>query len=330
MDAELKSKLEKLRADFAKIGNSPFKHFYCPIIYKDEDVKLCRAHIVNKAFRNSSRKWTLQRKDIDGFFGSNFEADFVLLQNGRELSISDKLLDKRFSPTMSIDGKQVKHYLSKNEVPSYFTPIEFIEEGKRIYIGLKISPKEVIDSKKKQWSIDVTEDIRIASLVSLIKSAYLTLFDIMGYGYVLSAAGEFVGKKILGEFYIKNYKNTKRDIIKNANIFFKDFVNMIRPVQTGGFDFQGTISDRMVLACWGSSGFPWAVIVFIKTGQMLHSVMLPVFDKVDMITTYIDFLKNRNETIAVRLCRYDKWEGNWKINKNLTHLKWPKTGILFP
>lgn len=327
MDVELKSKLEKLRTEFVKIGNPPFNHFYCPIIYKDEDVKFCRAHIVNKAFRNSSRKWTVQRKDTDGFFGSNFEADFVLLQNGRELSISDKLIDKRFTPTISIDGKQVKHYLAKSKVPSYYTPIEFIEDGKRIYIGLKMSPKEVIDSEKKQWSIDVIKDIRIASLVSLIKSAYLTLFDMMGYNYVLSAAGEFVGRKILGEFYLKNYKNTKKVIIKNATIFFEDYVNMVRPVQTCGFNFQGTISDRMMLICRGSSGSHWAVIVFIKTGQMLHSVMIPVFDQVDNIETFLSFLKNKNESIAVTLCRYDKWEGNWKINKNPIHLKWPKTGI---
>lgn len=192
MDVELKSKLEKLRADFVKVGNPPFKYFYCPIIYKDENVKLCKAHIINKAFKNSSRKWTIQRKDIDSFFGSNFEADFTLLQDGKALSVSDKLIDKRFAPTFLADGKQVKHYLAKSEVPSSFTFIEFIEEGKTTHIGLKMNPKVLIESQKKQWSIDVIKDIRIASLVSLIKSAYLTLFDMIGYGYVLSAAGEFV------------------------------------------------------------------------------------------------------------------------------------------
>jgi len=330
MNAELKSKLEKLRADFVEIGNPPFKHFYCPILYRDEEAKLCKAHIVNRAFKNSSRKWTVQREDVDLFFGSNFEADFVLLQDGRELSVIDKLKDKRFSPSFYADGTQAKHYLAKSEVPPYFTPIEFNEEGKTIHVGLKMSPKELIKSQKKQWSIDVIKDIRIASLVSLIKSAYLTLFDMMGYSYVLSAAGEFVGKKILGDFFLKNFKNTKRIVIKNANLFFKDFVHMVRPVQTCGFNFQGTISDRMVLVCWGVSGSPWAVIVFIRTGQLIHSVMLPVFDQVDMISTFLDFLKNQNEKIKVILCRYKKYKNIWESNKNHINLKWPKTGILFP
>lgn len=168
MDVELKSKLEKLRADFVKIGNPPFKYFYCPIIYKDEDVKLCKAHIINKAFKYSSRKWTIQRKDIDSFFGSNFEANFTLLQDAKILSVRDKLLDKRFTPTFLADDKQVKHYLVKSEVPSNFTPIEFTEGGKTIHIGLKMRPKELIKALKRQWSIDVITDIRIASLVSIV------------------------------------------------------------------------------------------------------------------------------------------------------------------
>lgn len=134
----------------------------------------------------------------------------------------------------------------------------------------------------------------------------------------------------MGEFYLKNYKNTKKVVIKNATIFFKDFVHMVRPVQTCGFNFQGTISDRMVLVCVGSSAFPWAVIVFIRTGQLLHSVILPVFDQVDMISTFIDFLKNQNERIKVTLCTFNKYKDRWESNKNPIYLKWPKTGILFP
>jgi len=330
MDAELKSKLEKLRANFIEIGNPPFEHFYCPILYKDEEAKLCKAHIVNSVFKNSSRKWIVQREDIDNFFGSMFEADFVLLHGGKELSIIDKFIDKRFSPTLFADGNHVKHYLTKSEVPAHFTPIEFNEEGNTIHIGLKISPKELIESRKKQWYVNVTKDIRIASLVSLIKSAYLTLFDMMGYSYVLSAAGEFVGRKILGDFFINNFKNKKRIVIRSVNLFFKDFVHMVRPVQTCGYNLQGTVSDGMILVCWGSSGSPWAVIVFIRTGKLLHSVMLPVFDQVDMISTFLDFLMNKNEKIKVTICRYEKYKNIWESNKNHINLKWPKTGILFP
>lgn len=100
MERPLKSWLKELLTDYSKIGNPPFKHFYCPILFKDENVELCKGHIVNSAFQESSRKWIVQRKDGDNFFGSKFESDFNLLQVNDNLSVSDKLMDKRFNPTI--------------------------------------------------------------------------------------------------------------------------------------------------------------------------------------------------------------------------------------
>ena len=330
MESTLKSKLKELLTDFTKIGNPPFKYFYCPILFKDKDVELCKGHIVNSAFKESSRKWTIQRKDVDNFFGSKFEADFNLLQVNENFSMSDKLMDKRFRPIILADETPVEYYVTKADIPLHFTPIEFTEEGKTIHIGLKMNPEEFLKSQKKQWAIDVLKDIRIASLVSLIKSAYLTLFELLGYSYVLSAAGVFVGKNILGEFYLQNYKYPKKIVIQNALIHFKKYVHMVRPVQTSGFNFQGTISDKMLLVCRGTSGSPWGIIVFIRTGSILHSVMMPVFDKIDMISTYDNFLKNKNETITVSLCRYDEMKNIWQGNQENTSLNWPKKGVLFP
>ena len=65
MKPRLKSKLEKLRDEYAQLTGQPFVNFYCPILYKDEDMPVCEAHIVNKAFRNSSRAWTVQRSDVE-------------------------------------------------------------------------------------------------------------------------------------------------------------------------------------------------------------------------------------------------------------------------
>ena len=68
-----------LRADFEEVTGSPFKHFFCPILYQDDPVELCRAHIVNRAFEGAPRAWTVQRKDVDNHFGSRFESGFTTL-----------------------------------------------------------------------------------------------------------------------------------------------------------------------------------------------------------------------------------------------------------
>jgi len=336
MSEKVKHKLEELRSDYTRIVGEPFNHFYCPVLFKDEDVPLCQAHIINKAFAGSSKAWTVQREDVDNFYGSNFEADFELLQYPKAQSKStadifmDKALHKKFDPKILLDGKEIDYFIEQGKVAQQLTPIEFEKDGQSIIVKLKIAPDAVIAATEGKWELDISKDIRIAALVSLIKAAHLTLFDILGYRYALSAAGEFVGRQILGKFYSQNRGKPKTNVLKNAVLFFREFAHMVRPVLSSGFDFQGTITDKMFLICWGSSGNAWAIIVFIRTGALLHAVMLPVYDRADMVSTYIGFLRNQSDSISVALCRYEQGQEHWKINKEPTRLEWPKTGILYP
>ena len=97
MKEKVKNKLEKLRNNFKTIEGRPFNKFYCPILFKDEDEDLCEAHIINKAFKNSSKKWTVQRADVDNFYGTYFESDFVKIQHRDEASLPDVLLNPKLN-----------------------------------------------------------------------------------------------------------------------------------------------------------------------------------------------------------------------------------------
>jgi len=72
MDQEVEQKLETLRSDYTEVAGKPFLHFLCPMLFRDEDVALCRAHIVNAAFPDSSRSSTVQRADVDNCYGHAF------------------------------------------------------------------------------------------------------------------------------------------------------------------------------------------------------------------------------------------------------------------
>ena len=74
---EIRKEVERWKADFAQLGDGPPTHFQCPILLKDEAVELCMGHVVNKAIPNCCRKTVLQRKDIDGFYGSLLERHFA-------------------------------------------------------------------------------------------------------------------------------------------------------------------------------------------------------------------------------------------------------------
>jgi hypothetical protein len=68
-------------------------------------------------------------------------------------------------------------------------------------------PTNVLTAAGKHWEIEISRDVRIPMMVSVIKAAHLTLFEMLGYRYALSLAGYFVGRQILGEFYLQNYDN---------------------------------------------------------------------------------------------------------------------------
>ena len=151
----MQSKLEKLRADYSQIRGCPFAHFYCPILFKDEDVPLCKAHIINLAFPDSSRDWTVLRKDVDNFYGSNFEAEFVAIQYNEDRSlgktITDKTLSKRFNPKILVDDKPVGFFVADGDVPKHFTRIEFDNDGQIVQLGLKMSPKDILAAIGQKW-----------------------------------------------------------------------------------------------------------------------------------------------------------------------------------
>jgi len=71
MNANHRPKLKRLNADYAQLTGQPFSYFLCPILFKDEDVPLSQAHVVNKAFPDSSLTQTIQRQDVDSFYGAN-------------------------------------------------------------------------------------------------------------------------------------------------------------------------------------------------------------------------------------------------------------------
>lgn len=194
MNPQAKLKIEALRKDFAGVSGRPFAHFFCPFLFQDEVAPLCKAHIVNTAFPESSRRWTLQRQDVDNFFGAVFESDFVDLrheQSGLSLeAVINPSLYKRLRPQILLDGKSVEHFLVKGPIPREFATITIEEEGRTARLAVKMSPVDV--ESIANLTIEVSKDIRLAAVVSVLKAAHLTLFELLGYRYALGCGGQYL------------------------------------------------------------------------------------------------------------------------------------------
>lgn len=332
MKDDIIAKLETLRVDFIKIEGRSFHHFYCPILFKDEDVELCKAHIINSAFPNSSHIWTIQRKDVDNFYGSIFEADFMAIQYLEEHNLGKVLPNKKLSRLLNVqlllEERPIDFFVAKGKIPGQFTPMEFDDGEEVTKFGLKISREDMLEAEGKAWDIKINKDVRIPALVSLIKMAHLTLFHILGYEYALSASGIFLGHSILGEFFIKNKDKQKSEVLDNALPYFREFEHMVRPLQSTPDYLNGTVSDNRMFLCKNSNQRPWAFIVIVKISNSMHAVLVPIMEDVETTVQYYDFIRGSQDKIEVALCEFKV--DHWLVDKHSREIVWPKDGTLYP
>lgn len=326
MNQEVQERLASLRLDYLSVVGRPFEHFYCPILFRDEPAGLSKAHVINLAFPESERRWTIQRTDVDSFFGSLFERDFVLLAERGKHDLFDVLTNRRLSsrlrPKLLADGKPVGHYIPTGPVPASHSELAvYRDDGPPVRLALKIDPSETLSALDKTWEIGLDRDVRLPALVSLLKAAHLTLFDLIGYRYALSAAGHFVGWDVLGSFFVRNGARRRPQVLRDAAKHFPDFVSMVRPMEVAPAGFTGTISDGYLYLCTGSQG-PWAFMVFVRAGSQMHAVLVPVMENPDTAERFVRFLTTTSATFEVRLARFAG--ERWEIAKEGRQVTWPE------
>lgn len=168
MDDEVRRKLGALQVDYREVAGKPFSHFFCPILFRDENVELCRAHVLNAAFPNSSRNWTVQQADVDSFYGYTFESDFVDIQyRGQQLTdriLGEPVLSRKLQPTIRIGGEEVEHFVATGPIPAHFTEAHVDGPEGPVRLGLKIHPDDALDTS--QWQIAIEKDVRLPALAS--------------------------------------------------------------------------------------------------------------------------------------------------------------------
>jgi hypothetical protein len=296
-------------------------------VCRDEDVDLCQAHIVNRAFPQSGRNWTVQRKDVDNFYGGIFEGDFVDIQYRGKQSpdqvFVDPDLSKKLHPKILLGGEVVQHFVARGPVPDRFTKAVVVGPCGEIRLGLKIHPDAASAAMSKGCQILIEKDVRLPALVSLLKAAHLTLFEMLGYRYALSAGGFFLGRTVLGDFFLQNRDRSRADILKNAASHFREFANMVRPVLSPPTTLQGTVTDRFLFVCEVQT--PWALVVFIRTSDLVHAVLVPVYEQPSAAAHFVTFLRGEGGPIQAKRCRLE--DDKWLAAKDPETLMWPKAKL---
>ncbi len=329
MNSEIERKLEELRSDYRQVVGSTFSHFFCPILFRDDDVDLCRAHIVNRAFPDSDRRWTVQRADVDNFYGSSFEGEFTEIQyhgsQPLEQFFANPDLSRRFRPQVLLGESVVPHYVAHGPIPAHYTGVLLSGPSGEVSLGLKIEPGLAPSAIDKGVNLAIEKDVRVPALVSLLKAAHLTLFEMLGYRYALSPAGSFLGSAVLGEFFLRNRGNSKAEVTAKAASHFAKFANMVRPVLSQEAGIRGTISDGLLFVCFVDNRIPWAYIVFIRTGDRLHAVLVPGFEEQNGAAHFMAFLRSNGGAILARRCSFEN--DKWVMSEASETLMWPTHGL---
>lgn len=334
LSADVAKRLPDHQADFTWVTGKPFDHFFCPILVEDKPAELCMGHVINEACPDSFGGRVVQRKDVDGWYGRMFEADFTVrvqvLTMGLEKAMQDPRLRKKIPIRIFAGNEELENYPDDDvEVPGH-TSIEF-DVGPGVLMSRKVkkSPEElqVLDGERR---IEVGKNDIVPVFVTLIKSAYLTLFRELGYAYALSRGGRFLGHDILGKFFLQHRDDENPVVKRAAPDYFRPYVNMMRVIDGfagTGKDPVGTVEDGLMNACLTPNGKIFALKIFVRTAHKNFSVLAPYYDTPETKAAFDDFLVSDQQELVTRKCVIEAKKIT--IEENLTVISWPKNPAAF-
>ena len=82
------------------------------------------------------------------------------------------------------------------------------------------------------------------------------------------------------------------------------------------------------MMCFGSNGKPFAILVYVRMNESIHSVLTPEFEseQSESAQTYFDFLQNNEESLQTSYCRWDRLAHRWIPDRKDTVVEWGKRG----
>ena len=178
--------------------------------------------------------------------------------------IADKDLARQLKPEFFLDDEVVEYYHPKGAIPPRHSQVTLFTGKKHVKLALKRAPEAMLNAHNENWKSHIDKNLNLPALVSLIKAAHLTLFHLCGYRHVFSGCGYFLGRILLGDFFLEARKMERDDAFELARTHFTQYVNMVRPVLTEPCPFKGTLTDHMLYVCMKGDR-PWALLIFVRT-----------------------------------------------------------------
>jgi hypothetical protein len=199
--------LEQHKRDYETVtGNKVVHGFICPITLEDVPPEaLCKGHVLNEAIDDASGFTVAQRADVDCHFGQTIEPEFIRFVNLRTKSADELLKTGEFTVTLP-DGQRVggfhpsKERVAQAARAKYQQVALFDAEGKVIaspFFRTKQMENKIYRQLQIEWIMMFTTS---ALLGTVLKSAYLAMFRLLGYRWIMTSTADKV-RRHLEAFY---------------------------------------------------------------------------------------------------------------------------------
>lgn len=330
----LGTNITHFRADYASVRGEPFRNFYCPILHVDENVPLSAGHIIPRSLGGTTK--VLQRRDVDNWFGSFFEAE---AKDAISYGLGEDDLLRKFLSGDSKDAKDLKRFKKLMKLHPDADRINVLPRNVDGKTQIFAKPGDLGGAEGKlkvQFGIEL--DPRSSILTTALRTCHLSWFHRCGYRYVFSKEGwslAWILRTIYEEFLEPRQGVSRTEsgslmsdrVKQEVNEFCFSFANLIRPlprelVDTWHDELQrGTLDSGWFIALRDGNDL-YGNISILKLGSRHLAVLTPILTDLRG-RALLDLAVNFK--LDYSLAQHTPGEGTIKIGSNKGHppLIWP-------
>jgi hypothetical protein len=170
------------------------KRFVCPITLRDDpNAELCYGHILCDKLESASKLTVVQRADVDNRLGSLIESDFVTFANFRNAKDHEILRAGKKLTITSPSGERMPTFFAGDEAKVRFQQLEMYDEYGETVATPYLKSHTLESGQYKQLQVEWMFYIhKFCFTAAMLKSAYLNMFRLLGYAWVLDISGDKV------------------------------------------------------------------------------------------------------------------------------------------
>lgn len=312
-------------ADYNAVTNGSASRFICPITLREcEENELINGHILCGKIIAAPRRTVIQYSAVDNYYGQTVEPTVIGFLNLPHLGPEERSGRSQKLAVTFPDGTEAAAFFGGGQAASVkFPAVDIYREGQFVATAHVQLPKN--DSRVRAGRVELsrTDTFILAHLTAaLVKSAYLAIFDMVGYQSVFSAWGDTV-RRDLSTFF---REGGGRDAAAKCFYAYRNAVKIFggEPPQSW-IGTSNTLADKTVLLHYTPGETMFAATCLFPVGDITLAVTLPQSVLGQDAWTAVDYYKRlmEDETAVPQFIARARFDGRlWQVEPVRRHVQY--------